>query len=339
MHGHDWDVPFFSPRWITSVVSHGRTTSYFKYSVDKDLKMEDIHTSTIPMVKWEDCFILCLFALSPLWTKKIKPTKKQKTGPFSRHLQTPRGSQDLFPFFWSGSLSVNDGSWETGGEKWSEERVETVLGGGARGVGSYIHTSRPDKGGKQAPWESSGGGVMGVGGCCNSLVLPRCRNNVCWFIYFTTWFNGHTHTSPPRFGHKTTTTTTNEWKKNASRQSPWTLRCRGVRQNRRCSTQAAKASTQACGVLSEKPSAPQHNQSNGIKSLSHDSVFFLPSTAWKLWTCAVFFRQEMSLTAEGSFFSSSFFCFSFKLTTHTREGKKITALDTLNGTPLRPPAS
>lgn len=62
MHGHNWNVSCFLP-CKSYMVYHGRRTPYFKYSVDKDLKMEDSYSAPL-MVKWEDfCFSVCLHFL------------------------------------------------------------------------------------------------------------------------------------------------------------------------------------------------------------------------------------------------------------------------------------
>lgn len=67
MHGHNWNVSCFLP-CKSYMVFHGRRTPYFKYSVDKDLKMEDSYSAPL-MVKWEDfCFSVCLHFLP--FTKK-----------------------------------------------------------------------------------------------------------------------------------------------------------------------------------------------------------------------------------------------------------------------------
>lgn len=72
MHGH---VSCFLP-CKSYMVFHGRRTPYFKYSVDKDLKMEDSYSAPL-MVKWEDfCSSVCLHCL-PFFKRK------SKSGPFS----------------------------------------------------------------------------------------------------------------------------------------------------------------------------------------------------------------------------------------------------------------
>lgn len=47
MHGHNWNVPCCLP-CKSYVLFHGRRTPYFKYSVDKDLKIEDSYS--IPLM-------------------------------------------------------------------------------------------------------------------------------------------------------------------------------------------------------------------------------------------------------------------------------------------------
>lgn len=64
MHGHNWNVSCCLP-CKSYTLFHGRRTPYFKYSVDKDLKMEDLYYAPL-MVKWEDFRSSVLFALSSL---------------------------------------------------------------------------------------------------------------------------------------------------------------------------------------------------------------------------------------------------------------------------------
>lgn len=82
MHGHDWNVSCFLP-CKSFMVCHGRRTPYFKYSVDKDLKMEDSHSAPL-MVKWEDfCSSVCCIFFPFIFADKLK---KSKSGPFSLNI-------------------------------------------------------------------------------------------------------------------------------------------------------------------------------------------------------------------------------------------------------------
>lgn len=66
---------------------------YFKYSVEKDLKMEESHSAT-PDGEVRDSLLLSLFASSSLFVQKTKQNKTSKknqntinkfSGPFFKH--------------------------------------------------------------------------------------------------------------------------------------------------------------------------------------------------------------------------------------------------------------
>lgn len=151
------------------MVFHGRRTPYFKYSVDKDLKMEDSNFSLL-MVKWADFFfLLCLFCI-------VFPRNERNRVYFSQRLQTPTVSQDLFLFFFFQCR------WQQlrSGHVKEDEWVKYGAGKARRWEDSYIQLGQT-----RVTNRHHGGGRRDDGGC-NSLVLPRYCNNMCWFFYFIT---------------------------------------------------------------------------------------------------------------------------------------------------------
>lgn len=150
------------------MVFHGRRTPYFKYSVDKDLKMEDSNFSLL-MVKWADFFFSsACFALSSLVTKG--------TGSISRNVYKHRQFHKICSFFFFQCR------WQQlrSGHVKEDEWVKYGAGKARRWEDSYIQLGQT-----RVTNRHHGGGRRDDGGC-NSLVLPRYCNNMCWFFYFIT---------------------------------------------------------------------------------------------------------------------------------------------------------
>lgn len=168
MHGHNWNVSCFLPckSYIWYFMVGEPPTSSIQWI--RTWKWR-IHTS--PSWWWSEqiFFLLCLFCI-------VFPCNEKKQGLFLATSTNTNSFTRFVPFFFF-SVPV------TAAEKRTRERgwVNQIQRRESKEMGGQLYTTWPDTGDKQAPW----GGRRDDGGC-NSLVLPRYCNNVCWFFYFIT---------------------------------------------------------------------------------------------------------------------------------------------------------
>ncbi len=133
MHGHNWNVSCFLP-CKSYMVFHGRRTPYFKYSVDKDLKMEDSYSAPL-MVKWEDFLLLCLFALSSLFFFKKKNPNQDLSPNICKHKHQRFTQSDS----WSVTGAVKVHVWRRHVKRWCVDHLGLWQMGGWKDI--YIQQS------------------------------------------------------------------------------------------------------------------------------------------------------------------------------------------------------